>query len=54
LSEAPLHADEAVGAKITAERLEGRGYSFDPSQFYGPALYWSASWSARLAGENLL
>lgn len=52
LSEAPLHADEAVGAKITAGRLEGRGYSFDPSHFHGPALSWLASWSARLAGEN--
>jgi len=50
LSEAPLHADEAVGAKITAERLEGRGYSFDPSHFHGPALSWLASLSARLTG----
>ena len=52
LSEAPLHADEAVGAKITAERLEGRGYSFDPSHFHGPALSWIAAWSGRLAGEK--
>lgn len=52
LSEAPLHADEAVGAKITAERLEGRGYFFDPSHFHGPALSWLASGSARLAREK--
>jgi uncharacterized protein (TIGR03663 family) len=52
LSEAPLHADEAVGARITAERLEGGGYFFDPSHFHGPALSWLASWSARLAGEK--
>jgi len=52
LSEAPLHADEAVGAKITAERLEGRGYSFDPSHFHGPALSWLAAWSGRFAGEK--
>ena len=52
LSEPPLHTEEAVGAKITAERLEGRGYSFDPSHFHGPALSWIASWSARLAGEK--
>ena len=50
LSVAPLHADEAVGAKITAARLEGLGYSFDPSHFHGPALSWLASWSARLTG----
>lgn len=52
LSEASLHADEAVGAKITAERLEGRGYFFDPSHFHGPALSWLASCSARLGGEK--
>lgn len=52
LSEAPLHADEAVGARITAERLEGGGYFFDPSHFHGPALSWLASWSARLAWEK--
>ena len=54
LSKTPLHADEAVGAKITAERLEGRGYSFDASHFHGPALSWIAYWSARLAGEKSL
>lgn len=52
LSAVPLHADEAVGAKITAGRLEGRGYSFDPSHFHGPALSWIAAWVGRLAGEN--
>jgi len=52
LSEPPLHADEAVGAKITADRLEGRGYSFAPSHFHGPALSWIAAWSARLTGEK--
>ena len=52
LSSAPLHADEAVGAKITAARLEGQGYSFDPSHYHGPSLSWLASWSGRLAGEK--
>lgn len=52
LSSAPLHADEAVGAKITAGRLEGRGYSFDPSHYHGPSLSLIASWSGRLAGEK--
>jgi hypothetical protein len=50
LSSAPLHADEAVGAKITAGRLEGRGYSFDPSHYHGPSLSLIAFWSGRLAG----
>ena len=52
LSSAPLHADEAVGAKITAGRLEGRGYSFDPAHYHGPALSLIGSWSGRLAGEK--
>ena len=52
LSSAPLHADEAVGAKITAGRLEGRGYSFDPAHYHGPSLSLIASWSGRLAGEK--
>ena len=52
LSSAPLHADEAVGAKITAGRLEDRGYSFDPAHYHGPALSLIGSWSGRLAGEK--
>ncbi len=52
LSEAPLHADEAVGAKITAERLEGRGYQFDPMHFHGPTLSLFAAWIGQLAGEK--
>ncbi len=39
----PFHADEAEGARLTADRLEGRGYVFDPAHHHGPALSWLAS-----------
>lgn len=39
LDAAPLHADEAAtGAKVLAERLENRGYAFDPRHHHGPLL----------------
>jgi predicted membrane-bound mannosyltransferase len=47
LSDAPLHADEAVAAKITATRIEGGGYDFDASHYHGPSLSWAG---ARVAG----
>jgi uncharacterized protein (TIGR03663 family) len=47
-----MHADEAVGAKITATRLEGNGYSFDPSHFHGPALSWITARIAGFAGKS--
>lgn len=33
----PMHADEATGARITAERLKGGG-EFNPSHYHGPVL----------------
>lgn len=51
LSEPPLHADEATGARILADRLEAKGYAFDPSHFHGPLLSLSAMPIARLRGE---
>ncbi|MEM7792206.1 MAG: glycosyltransferase family 39 protein, partial [Verrucomicrobiota bacterium] len=38
LSDRPMHADEATGARILADRLEGNGYTFNPSHFHGPTL----------------
>lgn len=49
---APLHADEAVGARITGDRLEGGKYHFDPSHYHGPSLTWLASRAALFAGQK--
>lgn len=37
LSSRPFHADEATGARITAQRMEGGG-KFDPKHYHGPVL----------------
>ena len=52
LPAAPLHADEAVGARITGDRLEGGKYHFDPSHYHGPSLSWLGAQAARLAGQK--
>ncbi len=52
LGVAPMHADEAAGARITADRLEGRGYAFDPAHFHGPTLSWLGAGVARLFGQT--
>ena len=52
LPAAPLHADEAVGARITGDRLEGGKYHFDPSHYHGPSLTWLGSRAARFAGQK--
>lgn len=52
LGVAPMHADEAVGARITAERLEGRGYAFDPGHFHGPTLSWIGAGVAGMFGRT--
>jgi len=52
LTEAPLHADEAVGARITGDRLESGKYHFDPSHYHGPSLTWLASRAALFAGQR--
>lgn len=52
LEKRPLHADEATGARILAERLESNAYAFDPVHFHGPLLTAVAAPIARLRGEN--
>jgi uncharacterized protein (TIGR03663 family) len=52
LPAAPLHADEAVGARITGDRLEGGKYHFDPSHYHGPSLSWLGAQAVRLAGQK--
>jgi len=52
LGERPVHADEATGARILAERLEGGDYQFDPKHFHGPLLGLLTEPLARLRGES--
>lgn len=52
LSERPIHADEATGARILAERLEGESYEFNPRHFHGPFLSFISQPIAWLKGEK--
>lgn len=52
LGERPMHADEATGARILAQRLEGGAYTFDPTHFHGPLLSDTAAPIARSRGET--
>ncbi|MGJ8650252.1 MAG: flippase activity-associated protein Agl23 [Opitutaceae bacterium] len=52
LEDRPMHADEATGARILAERLEGADYSFNPSHFHGPTLSLSTVPLAKLRNES--
>lgn len=52
LENRPMHADEATGARILAERLEGDDYSFNPSHFHGPTLSLSTVPLAQLRNES--
>ena len=52
LDERPVHADEATGARILAERLEDGVYRFDPHHFHGPLLTAAAAPIARVRGET--
>jgi uncharacterized protein (TIGR03663 family) len=36
LAKRPIHADEATGARITAQRMESGGTGFDPTHYHGP------------------
>lgn len=52
LAERPVHADEATGARILAQQLEGQGYAYNPHHFHGPILSQVAYPLARFRGEN--
>ena len=52
LARAPVHADEATGARIASERIEGGRYEFNPHHFHGPWLSYSAQWIAKWRKEN--
>ncbi|WPJ96214.1 TIGR03663 family protein [Coraliomargarita algicola] len=48
----PMHADEATGARILAQQLEGDDYVFDPQHFHGPILTQITRPIAALRGEH--
>jgi uncharacterized protein (TIGR03663 family) len=52
LTERPVQADEATGARILAQQLEGEAYDYNPRHFHGPTLSQFALPVARLSGEN--
>lgn len=52
LASRPFHADEATGARITAQRMETKGYIFDPLHYHGPTLSLAGVASARLHGMS--
>lgn len=52
LTDRPIHADEATGARLLAERLEGKEYTFNARHFHGPLLSLTALPIARISGEK--
>lgn len=52
LSLRPMHADEATGARITAQRMEGQGGQFNPTHYHGPLLADLAMPICRMRGES--
>ena len=52
LDDRPVHADEATGARILAEQLEGQNYAYNPRHFHGPTLSLFTYPLARLRGEH--
>lgn len=52
LAERPIHADEATGARILAQQLEGQDYAYNPRHFHGPTLSQITYPLAHLRGEH--
>lgn len=48
----PIHADEATGARILAQKLESQSYRFDPQHFHGPLLSVVSAPIAVIRNEN--
>jgi uncharacterized protein (TIGR03663 family) len=47
-----MHADEAVHADKLGTLLEGGGYSYDPTEFHGPTLYYLTLAAAALRDQQ--
>jgi uncharacterized protein (TIGR03663 family) len=52
LSSAPIHFDEATGARIMSQVLEGQSYRYDPTHFHGPLLAFTGALTAKVKGEH--
>ena len=52
LAKRPIHADEATGARITAQRMESGGTGFDPTHYHGPIQSRLAMTICQWRGEN--
>ena len=52
LAKRPMHADEATGARITAQRMELGGTGFDPTHYHGPTQSRFAMTLCHWRGEN--
>ena len=52
LASRPIHADEATGARITAQRMESGGTGFDPTHYHGPTQSRFAMTICHWRGEN--
>lgn len=51
LAKRPFHADEATGARITANRMEAGGGKFDPKHYHGPLFHMFGEATCRIRGE---
>lgn len=54
LGRRPMHTDETINAYITGQILAGEGYTYDPRDRHGPALYLITAAHQRLAGVHSL
>lgn len=52
LTDMPVHADEATGARILSDFIEDSKPPFDPTHFHGPLLHQLGRLSATLAGHR--
>jgi uncharacterized protein (TIGR03663 family) len=52
LASRPMHADEAIHADKFGTLLAGGGYTYDPSEYHGPTLYYLTLPAAWLRGER--
>jgi uncharacterized protein (TIGR03663 family) len=52
LGNRPIHADEATGARILSNQLQGDTYTFNPQHFHGPLLSLTSAPLARMRGES--
>lgn len=52
LTQRPMHADEATGARIMAKRMEGQGGEFNPVHYHGPLLADLTMPVCRMRGES--